>query len=69
MKLYWVLFSAIVLIGIYVPCEGHIQDFIDNYVDIEKFKQEGFESLNETALKHIWIFFKSKYTRHYSSSG
>jgi len=74
MKLYWILFIAIVLIGIYVPCEGFLsqgplQEFIDNNVDIEKFKQQGIKSVNDTTLKHIWSYFKSKHARHYSSSG
>ncbi len=74
MKLYWILCTAILLIGICVPCEGFLsqgpfQDFIDNYVDIEKFKQEGIRSLNSTAMKHIWDYFKSKFRRHYSTTG
>jgi hypothetical protein len=75
MKLCWILFSAaILLIDIYVPCEGFLdrtrfQDFIDNYVDIEKFKEEGMKSLNATAMKYIWIFLKTKFIRHYSSTG
>ncbi len=75
MKLCWILFStAILLIGIYVPGEGFLdrtrfQDFIDNYVDIEKFKEEGMKSLNATAMKYIWNFFKTKFIRDYSSTG
>jgi hypothetical protein len=75
MKLCWILFStAILLIGIYVPCEGHIdstnfQGFIDNYIDVETFKEEGFKSVNATAIHHIWTYFKTKFLRQYSSSG
>jgi len=74
MQLYCILCAAILLIGIYVPCEGFLtdgkfQDFIDNFVDIEKFKQEGIQSLNSTAMKHIWDFFKAKFSRHYSTTG
>jgi len=74
MKLYWILCAAILLIGVYVPCEGsilraHLQDFIDNFVDVDKFKQQGIQSLNSTAFKHIWDFFKAKYRRQYSSTG
>ncbi len=73
MKLCWILFStAILLIGIYVPCEGfdraRFQAFVDNYVDVEKFKEEGFRSLNATAIKYIWNFFKTKFLRHYPST-
>jgi hypothetical protein len=74
MKLYWILFSAILLIGISVPCEGsfdraRFQDFIDKYVDVERFKEEGIKSLNATAMNYIWNFFKTKFARHYSSTG
>jgi hypothetical protein len=74
MKLYWILFSGILLLGIYVPCEGFLdkarfQDFVDKYVDVEKFKEEGIRSLNATAMQYIWNYFKTKFVRHYSSSG
>jgi hypothetical protein len=74
MRLYWILFTAIFLIGIYVPCEGFfsgtsIQDFVDNIVDIAKFKLEGIKSLNDSTIGHIWSVFKSTYGRQYLSSG
>jgi len=74
MKLYWILLVAAFLIDIYVPCEGFLsptklQDFIDKYVDIERFKQEGITSLNITAMEHIWNYFKTKFQRHYRTTG
>lgn len=75
MKLYWILFTGILLIDLYVPCEGlfgtsgPFQDFVDKFVDIDKFKDIGLKSLNSTAWETIWAFFKTKFNRHYSSSG
>jgi hypothetical protein len=74
MKLYWILFAAILLIGISVPCEGRfnatrLQKFINDHVDVAKFKEKGIKSFNETALNSIWSFFKLEFQRRYTTSG
>ncbi|CAF0831642.1 unnamed protein product [Rotaria sp. Silwood1] len=72
MKLYWFLFSAIYLFGLYKPTQGlfdgsSLQDYIDNFVDAAKFKLEGMLSLNDSTVSRIWSYFKSKYGRAYAS--
>jgi len=72
MQLYRILFTAILLIGIYGPCNGlfsgtSLQDFVDSFVDAGKFKLNGIKSLNASAIGDIWSFFKTKFGRHYSS--
>lgn len=74
MKLYGILFTAFLLLGLSVPCEGlfsgtSLQDYIDNFVDMAKFSLDGITSMNNSAISHIWSYFKSKYGRAYSSIG
>jgi hypothetical protein len=74
MKLHWILFSAIFLLGFCTPVQGlfgdsSLQDYIDNFIDVAKFKLDGILSLNDSTINRIWSYFKSKYGRTYSSLG
>jgi hypothetical protein len=46
-----------------------VQDYIDSFVDVEKFRQHGISSLDEETRDLIWSFFKSFHRRVYSSPG
>ncbi|CAF1551468.1 unnamed protein product [Adineta ricciae] len=66
------LYTVILLIGLCMPSEGlfsgaSLQDYIDSFVDVAKYKIEGKLSLNDSSIGQIWSFFKSKYGRVYSS--
>lgn len=72
MKLYGILFTTIFLLSIFVPAQSlfggtSLQDFVDSFIDAAKFKLDGIDSLNDTAIGHIWSYFKTKYGRVYSS--
>ncbi|CAF1251730.1 unnamed protein product [Rotaria sordida] len=73
MKLYGILFTFILLIGL-SSCRDKfltrtsVQDYVDKFVDVVKFKHQGILSLNKTAIRQIWSFFKAKYRRFYSST-
>lgn len=74
MKLHWVLFSAILLLGFCTPIEGlfgssSLQDYIDGFVDAAKFQINGMLSLNDSTVSRVWSYFKSHYGRAYSSLG
>lgn len=74
MKLQWVLFSAVLLLGFCTPIEGlfgssSLQDYIDGLVDAAKFQINGMLSLNDSSVSRIWSYFKSQYGRAYSSLG
>jgi hypothetical protein len=74
MKLHWILFSAILLLGFCTPAQGlfsglSLQDYVDQVVDNTKFKLNGILSLNDSTVVRIWSYFKSKYGRVYSSFG
>ncbi|CAF1265855.1 unnamed protein product [Adineta steineri] len=72
MKLQWIVFTAICLLGLCRPTDGlfgttSLQDYVDNLVDAAKFKFEGMLSVNDSVVGRMWTFFKSKYGRAYSS--
>ncbi|CAF0799668.1 unnamed protein product [Adineta ricciae] len=72
MKLQWILFFSICLVGFSTPVQGlfsgtSLQDYIDGLVDAAKFKIQGMVSLNDTTVGRMWSYFKSKYGRVYSS--
>jgi hypothetical protein len=74
MKLHWLLFSAIFLLGFCTPAQGlfgssSLQNYIDNLVDAAKFQLNGMLSLNDSTINRIWSYFKSQYGRSYSSLG
>ena len=74
MKLYWVLLSAIFLLGFCTPAQGlfggaSLQDYIDQVVDNAKLQLNGILSLNDSTVNRIWTYFKSKYGRVYTSLG
>jgi hypothetical protein len=65
----------LLLVGIFsTPAYGlpkgmTVQDYIDSFVDEEKFRRHGITGLNETTRDLIWSFFKSFHGRVYSSHG
>jgi len=74
MKLYGILFAVIFLISLCTASDEllgrtSLQDYIDSFIDAARFKYQGVLSLNDTAIRRIWSFFKAKYHRLYSSSG
>jgi hypothetical protein len=74
MKVYRILFSISIFLGLFLPCEGlfggdSLQDFIDGFVDAAKFHLEGIISLNDSAIHEMWYYFKTKYHRVYSTIG
>ncbi|CAF3313614.1 unnamed protein product [Rotaria sp. Silwood2] len=73
MKLYIILFTLILLIGLCTSSEEFhdrrsLQDYVDRLVDANKFRLQGVSSINDTTIRRIWSFFKEKYRRFYSSS-
>ena len=74
MKFYGILFTAILLIGLSIPCEGlfhgtSFQDYVDSFVDAAQFQLDGIININASSISDIWSYFKSKYGRIYSSFG
>jgi hypothetical protein len=46
-----------------------VQDYMDSFVDEEKFRQHGITDLNETTRDFIWSFFKAFHQRTFLSDG
>ena len=46
-----------------------VQDYLNSFVDEEKFRQHGISSLDEETRDKIWSHFKSFHGRVYSSHG
>lgn len=74
MKIYGLIFTCVLFVGLYEPCRGifgstSLQDYIDSFIDAVKFKFDGVIDLNETSIGQIWSFFKTKYNRVYESLG
>ncbi|CAF3301378.1 unnamed protein product [Rotaria sp. Silwood2] len=74
MKLSIILFSLILLVGLCTSSEEFhdrrsLQEYVDSFVDVNKFKLRGSSSINGSAISQIWSFFKAKYRRYYSSTG
>ena len=62
MKLYRILFSISIFLGLFLPCEGlfggdSLQDYIDSFVDTAKFKLNGILSLNDSAINRYMVLF------------
>jgi hypothetical protein len=73
MKVNWIVFLAICLFGVCIPVQEasiiSLQSFVEHVVDIGKFKISGLFHLNDSAIFHMWDFFKTTYGRAYSSIG
>ncbi len=74
MHLPFVFFLILLGEGISTPAHGSfqgksVQDYVNSFVDEEKFRQHGISSLDEETRDHIWSFFKSFHERVYSSDG
>ena len=73
MKVNWNVFLAICLFGVFIPAQevsaASLQSFVENVVDIAKFEIYGLTHLNDSAVFHMWDFFKTKYNRAYESIG
>ena len=74
MHLLFVFFLILLREGFSAPSHGSfqgksVQDYVNSFVDEEKFRQHGISSLDEGTRDHIWSFFKAFHGRAYSSNG
>jgi hypothetical protein len=69
------IFLLLLLVGeLSGPAHGRsegmtAQDYMDTFVDEEKFRQNGITELDEETRDLIWSFFKSFHQKAYSSAG
>ena len=74
MKWNGIIFVVIFLFITHRGCEGlfggaSFQDYVDRVVDVAKLQLDGVVNLNDSAINNIWMYFKTKYGRVYSTVG